>query len=455
MMNSVRRPITTTKTPQTGFPVLTNVEIVNILAALDLHVQMDDVAKPTTQSAQMIFTALLDQLMGANVDMIEGPKGTLMSMMEYKELYSEALQFTMFYRHCREMATVCGIHNFGISDLTRPDPMRFRHHLSGVLNFAKYMEDKEQKFAEPAQRLRDQFEQTERMKDQLIRVENTIEEISIRNVQDRPLTEEAKKRNEAVRAELLNLRSEQVQLSHTVESLKSERQQVMELAASKNNEQTVLSQNTALARSRLVQSPDRIKRHISEMSSTVSAEKASLASIQRKTHDLSSRLEIIGTLESDLKGLIEMERKVEQQKSKVEEMKRNLMKLRGGCEGKQIEADGLKARLDQLDRQWTNAKDKFSRQQVALSEMRERSKTRMEGLGTTYEQQKKERAVWEKTIQRLKADQKALDLEMQAFTQTHETEINDLLAHYWEMRRQAEAYMKTVNGNLNLEVAGL
>ena len=38
----------------------------------------------------------------------------------------------------REMATVCGIHNFSIGDLTRPDATRFRHHLSGVLNMAKF-----------------------------------------------------------------------------------------------------------------------------------------------------------------------------------------------------------------------------------------------------------------------------------------------------------------------------
>ena len=55
---------------------------------------------------------------------------------------------------------------------------------------------------------------------------------SLKNAQDRPLTEAAKKRNDGIRAELLNLRSEQFQLSHTVENLKSERQQIMEQAVS-------------------------------------------------------------------------------------------------------------------------------------------------------------------------------------------------------------------------------
>ena len=82
------------------------------------------------------------------------------------------------------------------------------------------------------------------------------------------------------------------------------------------------------------------------MSSTVAAEKSCLASIQRKTRDLENRLEIIGGLEGDLKGLIELERKVDEQRAKVEEMKRGLMRMKAGCEGKQIESEGLKARLD-------------------------------------------------------------------------------------------------------------
>ena len=54
-----------------------------------------------------------------------------------------------------------------------------------------------------------------------------------------------------------------------------------------------------------------------------------------------------------------------------------------------------------------------------------------------YVTQKKERAVWEKRIQGLKDEQAALDQEEAAFIARHEEEINELLNHYWSMRRQA------------------
>ena len=88
----------------------------------------------------------------------------------------------------------------------------------------------------------------ERLAKQLDKVNATIEDITsvvqaessripiadamyrARSAEDRPRTEEAKKRNDLMRAELMTLRSEQLQLSHDVEELKKERQSLMELA---------------------------------------------------------------------------------------------------------------------------------------------------------------------------------------------------------------------------------
>jgi len=67
-----------------GFPMMTGPEIVDCLSALGITAQLDEVSKPTAQSAQMIYAALLDILMGAPMELLEQPKAALMGMMEYK-----------------------------------------------------------------------------------------------------------------------------------------------------------------------------------------------------------------------------------------------------------------------------------------------------------------------------------------------------------------------------------
>lgn len=38
----------------------------------------------------------------------------------------------------RDLTELCGVTNFGMADLTRPDPGRLRSQLSGIMNFAKF-----------------------------------------------------------------------------------------------------------------------------------------------------------------------------------------------------------------------------------------------------------------------------------------------------------------------------
>lgn len=99
-----------------AFPLLTAHDILECLAALDIPAQMEDLTKPTAQSTQSIYGSLLEVLMGASINSIEGPKQALLGMMEYKvlsfrsmkrtqinlsrqEMYSDTLQFMMFFKH--------------------------------------------------------------------------------------------------------------------------------------------------------------------------------------------------------------------------------------------------------------------------------------------------------------------------------------------------------------------
>ncbi|ORY20756.1 Nuf2 family-domain-containing protein [Naematelia encephala] len=435
-----------------GFPMMTTSEILDCLSALGINVMPEDMTKPSANSVQMIYTALLDALMGAPMELLDGPRAALMGMMEYKDIYADALQFTMFFNHVRRLVSLCGIQNFAMSDLTRPDAGRLRLQLSGLMNFAKFRDERTQFIDALKLKIQRQADKTAKLRRNLDKIEADIEEITAKNAEERPLTEEARKINEGVRNELLELRSQQVKLSHEVEELKKERQAVMDLAATKQHELTSLTQHSVQARSRLVQSPDRIKRHISEMSSSVAAEKSTLASFQRKARELGNRLEVYGGLEMDLKGLIDLEKGIDEQRGRVEETRRSMLALKAKLEGKEIESQGMAARLDQLDRQLQNASDKVQRQQELGQDMRQRAKDKVEHLKQQYMIKSKERGVWQKERDLLLAEQRELEAEMNAFTTAHEQEIDELLQEYWTMRKQAEDYMNTMTVKLGLKL---
>ncbi|KAK4686708.1 kinetochore protein Nuf2, partial [Tremellales sp. Uapishka_1] len=437
---------------ENGFTICNASTLVQLLAALGIIVNLDDITKPTPASVQAIWAGLLDTLMGAPIDLLEQPKAALMGMMEYKELYSDALQFTMFFRHCSQLALTCKAPNFNMTDLTRPDAMRLRISLSAVMNFAKFREERVDFMADLHDKMREQQERTHRLRRQLDKVEADIKEITLRNAADRPATLAAEKRNTALRAEIQDFVTERVAIGAEWEELKTERQALYDKLSARQIEKGTLEHQVATSRSRIVQSPERIKRQITDMQARVAEEKAIHASHLQSARDLKTRLDIISVLEVDLKGLIDLEKGVEGDRAKVENARRNMMNLRSKLESLDIEYQGCSARLEQLSRLIQNANDKVSRRKNVTKDTAERHAQTMESLKAEYKERCKQRSIHQKELDVLVAEQKELEGEMAAFVGKNESAINDLLKEYWGMRRQAEDYMNTITHKLGLDL---
>lgn len=140
-----------------GFPLMAASEIRDCLEALEIRVHPEDLTKPTAASTHTIWTALLDTLMDISPDMMEEPKSALVADMPAPELYRDTLGTIMFYSHwwvaawtippvsltsSKRLADLCRIKDFNLSDLIRPEALRLRSVLSGVMNFAKFREER-------------------------------------------------------------------------------------------------------------------------------------------------------------------------------------------------------------------------------------------------------------------------------------------------------------------------
>ncbi|TYJ51731.1 hypothetical protein B9479_007683 [Cryptococcus floricola] len=437
---------------QAAFPILRAEDILECLAALEIPATLEDITKPTAASSYGIYAYLLEVLMGATGDAIEGPKQALLGMIEYKDLYNDTLQFVMFFKHCRRLALLCGINDFAMADLTRPEPVRFRKALSGIMNFAKFRDERMQTHAIYQEAYVKQQRKALEMRQKSIDLERQLQEIAKRNEADRPQSEKAQQRNEGLRSELMELNTARVKITHEYDELKKEKQQFLELVASNTKVMTQMDLQKAAAESRLVQSPDRLRRHISEMTYSIQSEKARLASFQQKARELSNRLDVISSLEVDLKSLIDLEHGIQEQRGKAEETKRGKATLEGRLEGKRIESQSLSAKLEQLQKQLLNASHKLGRQEEMRKEMREKGAKRIEELKAEYMKRTKERHEWQSKRDTLLAQQKKLESEMNAYITKHENEINELLQEYWSMRRQAEDYMNMMTVKLGLRL---
>ena len=150
-----------------GFPVLSFVELRDCLLALGISVTTEDISKPSAQTTQMIYGQLVDILMGIPMESMEGPRNSLLGMMEHRvrglccadtvKLINRKFMGMHYTSPCfssigeylqlayedsidfsRDLASVCGIKTLVMTDLLKPEPARTRTILCGIMNFAKW-----------------------------------------------------------------------------------------------------------------------------------------------------------------------------------------------------------------------------------------------------------------------------------------------------------------------------
>lgn len=127
----------------TSFPQLTVSEILEQLYEIDLlWVTTEDINKPTYHSAQSIFLKWIETLNHVGRDDIEGQAERLALEQDHGELYKQALFFTLFYQEVRILMKAAQVHNFTSQDLLKPQPKKFKKHMSALVNFHRFRLDR-------------------------------------------------------------------------------------------------------------------------------------------------------------------------------------------------------------------------------------------------------------------------------------------------------------------------
>ena len=66
----------------------------------------------------------------------------------HQELHEESVPRINYFRTCRNLMAQCEAPEYTLTDWMKPEPPRLKKALSGVINFAKYWEDKVEQLRE-------------------------------------------------------------------------------------------------------------------------------------------------------------------------------------------------------------------------------------------------------------------------------------------------------------------
>ncbi|KLO15739.1 hypothetical protein SCHPADRAFT_849077 [Schizopora paradoxa] len=436
------------------FPSMNIPDITQALDDWGLRVSEDQIKKPTGEVVQSIYMVVLQQLTGISRDVLQEPVNRALGAVDdFPELYQNSLNLNLLLTHVTRLAAAARVADFSIKDLVFPEQDRTRSILSAIINFIKFCEEREEFLSKLRVQSTAALEERERVGTQVVDLQRKIAEIKQQRLRDEPRCQQLRDENAKLTKGLIEAKNAQAALLNEFNTLKKNKSALNTQKENLIKEVELITNSITSIRSRIVQSPDRIKKHISEMGLVAQDERSAVNTIEAKTRELKTKLDALGVFEQDVKMLNDILQSVYSEHTQMEELYQRLQAFKAELDSKRILKDQLVARDDRAKRQMNNAKEKLERTQENILEKRAKSENKIKELKKQYEIMSEERRENDKVVEETKQEADELERKMLEHLRKNENELNALLAEYWNLRHQTDVYMETLANKLGIEVS--
>jgi len=419
-----------------------------------LRVSDDQIQKPTGEVVQSIYMVFLQQLTGISPEILQEPVNRALGVVEdFPELYQNSLNLNLILFHVTRLAHAARVTDFSMKDLVFPESERTRSILSAIINFIKFCEEREVFL----KKLRDQssaaLEERKSVAAQVAEMKRKITEIKQQREKDEPRCQELQEENARLTTGLIEAKSAQGSLLNEFNSLKKNKSALSTQRESLVREIELTTNAINSIRSRIVQSPDRIKKHIAQMGRDSQLERTAVNSTEAKIRALRSKLDALGVFEQDMKKINDILKSVHSEHTQLEQLYQRQQTFKSELDDKRILREKLFVQNDRAKRQMKNAEEKLQRAQVHAQDRRGRSELEIQKLKKEYEAMSEERRVNDKVVEETKYEADEVERQMLEHLKKSESELNELLAEYWNLRHQTDVYMETLANKLGIEVS--
>ncbi|KAL0947262.1 hypothetical protein HGRIS_013383 [Hohenbuehelia grisea] len=436
------------------FPQMSIADIMGAFASWGLSISQEQLVRPSPEFVEGVYCACLQQVTGLTPEALQGPLQDALSVVEDPDLYNSALSHNLLCHHLSRFARAARVEDFNAKDLAQPERERTLMILSAFINFVKFTEQwcsplvkKQREDSAAIIVKRDHAAQ------EFKEVEVKIQIMKAKIAEDEPRCESLRKENAALRAHMFKTKEFQTAAVQEVEKLKAEKSELVHRKDVLNNEIANLSDAVVRTRSRIVQSPERIKRTIVTMGSTASEEKRVVAMHEGKARDLHAKINALLSIEKDLRGCVEQLQTIEKEVRSLEGSQKELADLKDHLEMKQIEQDELHLKSERVSKQFQNAQEKLERAQRHAEDRKINSQKTIERLQQECEQMALERRDNDRQVEDLRGEADEIEAKLSEHLKASQAELNELMGSYWKLRHETEVYMETLANKLNMAVS--
>lgn len=431
-------------------------DIVNFLQENGIPFTENDIVRPNPIVICKVYEFFLQTFLGITPEAYSQPSLELLGMLEFPEIYTEALSLMTFCGILTKTFDAIYCPGFSLRDITRPESARLRSILSHATNFANFRKQHVEIFEASNQKKDALLDEQKKLEAEQASFAAKLSAVKKERATEEPLIDALKEDLAALTHELKELKKVQTAITSDIDRIKHDRSVLNEKTTAEASYITTLKHDINRIKSKIVDNPERLFQVITELNGTIANEKAALGVLDKKSRDLQLRIDGLAVVEQDLGRSIKMMEDVEVQIKNLAETNTQIASEKEKIEQKQNLLKDLNAQDQHLKRQLSASQDKLSKLQKQQIAKRQMVEEKLNELKKEYEKILMERdevqakvdaneKVYKEIVAKTADAKRRFDASLQSVASVFEA-LRSQVTHY------SQEFRRTLETNANLSV---
>lgn len=368
------------------------------------------------------------------------PRFDVISFLQYPQLHEESFSNLVLINALTRLMTACGIRDFTMQDVMQPEVKRTLHILSGLVNFAKFRENQVAKYQALVAETDQLNEAKQHAEDENARLQQQIDKIKAERQREQPQVDAIQGEVTQLTAEITEMNKTQATLKANIRKMKDETTSLVDEIASIALQAQTVEQDNMRLKSKIVQSPERMKRDMAELAHSLDVERENTAAIERKAQGLVLAAQTVEAAQTEVNKTMKMAEELSESLSRRKQAEQALEVAREGLQKATRQLQELTTQEQQLAHQLAMAQQRHQRLTQKQEMKRAAATQALEELrkdrGGVEEEAKAARARSAK-IEAARGEQRQRQLRLR---QAHDTEMAAMRAELRTLKEQVGYY---------------
>lgn len=353
-----------------SFPTLKTDEIVKCLNELGITTSQEEIQNPDQhrEACRRMLESLAEICTGISKEELTQPSFAGLQNVVYPELHEESIpKFNQFKAVCK-MMEICEIPDFTIKDFMGPTKNRLRLQLSGIINFAKFREERLTLLSELSTNREALVDQLSQLRERNETLNNRLALLREQTAEETNIIVGLESECRDIEANISAMNHSQVKMKEESAQLKSSLSELKENITYKSQLQEELQAQRKQLSMQIVSSPEKFRKQIYEVGQTLDNERKETKNAEKKLKELNAWISNIDDAQEEVRAavdaIVELRTEVDKQKSVIMELENQKQEI----EAKRVAYSELEQNVYQVQRNAGRAEEKLQhlRKQIAM-----------------------------------------------------------------------------------------